>query len=259
MSYQYYSSHPDIEVTRREIYVSMIGLCIAIIIGFSIATAIQNHQDESNKKYHQAIQLADSTKFNYAFKTDAGHTLSYGTVSAIGSVSDRNVGPYMSIHRVHERYTKHYRTVCSGEGKDRHCHQEAYWTWDFQGSKDWCVGQLRFLGRTFRFSEFAALPKERYVTTDNYAYHNRYVYYARPLQYTGTLYANIVGHGLYNPEFKDNVGLDTAVDEFSSKYGVVIFWIVFAIVVGIVIIIFVVAENKWLNGTKENKSEDWLL
>lgn len=253
-----YRSTPDFEVTKREVYVSFIGLCIAIIIGFCIATAIQNHQDECNRKYQQAIQLADSTQFNYAFKTDAGHTLAYGTVSAVGSVSDGRVGPYMSIHRRLEEYTKHYRTVCTGEGKNRQCHTESYWTWDYRSSKDWCVSHLRFLGRTFRFSEFASLPGEMYVSTDNFAYHQRYVYFARPLQYTGTLYGNIVGHGLYDPEFKDNVGLDSAVDAFSSKYGVVIFWVVFVIVVGIVIIVFVAAENRWLNGSRHDTSRDWL-
>lgn len=243
------------EVTKRELIVATLFFLISLIVGFSLATAVRNSQDENNKKYHQAVQVADSTKFGYAFKTDVGHTLAYGTVSAVGSVSDRGVGPYMTIHRVHEVYTRHTRTVCEGEGKNRSCHEETYWTWDYSGHKDWSVSHVKFLGKTFRYGEFARLPRGDYVKTDNYAYNNRYVYYAQRLQYTGTLYGNIVGHGLYNPEFKENVGLDNAVDAFSSKYGVVIFWIVFMLVVVVAVIAFVAADNDWLNGSRERRKE----
>lgn len=255
----YYSSSSSVEVTKREVFVAAVFFLISLGIGFLVANSIRNYQDENNKKFHQAVQLADSTKFNYAFKTDVGHTLAYGTVFAVGSVSDEGVGPYMSIHRVHEVYTMHTRTVCTGDGKNRHCHTETYWTWDYRGHKDWCVSHLKFLGRTFRYSEFARLPGADYVKTVNFKHHHRYVYYAQPLQYTGTLYGNIVGHNLYDPLFKNNVGLDKAVDAFSSKYGDVIFWVVFMIVVIVAVIAFVAADNEWLNGrrSRDNRSDNW--
>ena len=62
------------EVTKRELIVATLFFLISLIVGFSLATAVRNSQDENNKKYHQAVQVADSTKFVYAFKTDVGHT-----------------------------------------------------------------------------------------------------------------------------------------------------------------------------------------
>ena len=256
----YYSPYgSSVEVTKREVFVAAVFFLIALAIGFVVATAIRNSQDENNRKYHQAVQLSDSTQFNYMFKTDGGHTLAYGTASAVGSVSDEGVGPYMSIHRVLEIYTMHHRTVCTGDGKDRQCHTETYWTWDAHGYKDWCVTHVTFLGRTFRYGSFAKLPDAHYITTVRFKHDHRYVYYAQDLQYTGTLYGNIVNHNLYDPEFKNHVGLQNAVDAFSSKYGDIIFWVVYLIVMIVAVIVFVCAENSWLNGRKkrDTRGENW--
>ena len=255
MSYPYsYHSGPEVEVTKREMFVSFLFFLFAIIIGLVIAGSIKSCEDDANVKYYQAIKIADSTQFNYAFKTNAGHTFAYGTVSAVGFVTDDGIGNYMTLTRSLEEYRKHHRTVCSGEGKNRHCHTETYWTWDEISRKHFSVNQVNFLGRNFYYSAFPELPWERYIATiplpsrGFFSAKQRYVYHGRSLSYTGTVYANIDNHQFNDAKFLEGVGLDTVVDKMVHKWGVPIFWVVFAIVIIIAIIAFVALPNEWLYG-----------
>lgn len=255
MSYPYsYNSGPQVEVTKREIFVSCIFALLAFIVGVVIAGSIRSCEDDANVKYYEAVKIADSTQFNYAFKTNAGHTLAYGTVAAVGSVTDDGIGEYMTLTRVLEEYRKHHRTVCTGEGKNRHCHTETYWTWDAIGRKEFSVNRVTFLGRTFYYSEFPRLPGENYITTIPLARNGffsakqRYVYYGRNLSYTGTVYANIDNHQFNDAKFLHGVGLDEALDLLIHKYGVPIFWVVFSILCIVLIVGFVAMPNEWLYG-----------
>lgn len=109
-----YIGDTNIEVTQKELIIAIIFALISIGIGFYVGNRMGIWQDEHNAKYNQAVKIDnDSTQFAYAFKTDAGHTLSYGTAEAIGSVTDNNIpGQYMSIHRVLEVYTMQRRAGC---------------------------------------------------------------------------------------------------------------------------------------------------
>lgn len=255
MSYPYsYNNEPEVEVTKREMFVSALFFLLAFIGGLCIAGSIRSCEDDANVKYYQAVKIADSTQFNYAFKTNAGHTLAYGTVSAIGFVTDEGIGNYMTLTRVLEEYRKHHRTVCTGEGKNRHCHTETYWTWDAIHRDEFAVSQVNFLGRNFYLSAFPELPWENYVGTvpvrssSFFSNKQRYVYYGRSLSYTGTVYANIDNHQFNDAKFLDGVGLDTAVDKLVHKWGVPIFWVIFAVIIITAIVIFVVMPNEWLYG-----------
>ncbi len=254
MAYSYYDSEPEVEVTKREIFVSILFALFAFIGGVCIAGSIRSCEDDANVKYYQAVKVADSTQFNYAFKTNEGHTLAYGTVTAVGYVTDDGIGNYMTITRVLEEYRQHTRTVCTGEGKNRSCHTETYWTWDDIGRKRFAVNQVNFLGRNFYYGAFPELPGENYITTINlpsrgfFSNKQRYVYYGRSLSYTGTVYANIDNHSLNDAKFLNGVGLDEAVDKLIHKWGVPIFWVGFAAVCIGLIIGFVALPNEWLYG-----------
>ena len=253
MSYSY-NSGPEVEVTKREMFVSFLFFLFAIIVGLGIAGSIQSCEDDANVKYYQAVKIADSTQFNYAFKTNAGYTFAYGTVSAIGFVTDDGIGNYMTLTRSLEEYRKHHRTVCSGEGKNRHCHTETYWTWDEISRNHFSVNQVNFLGRNFYYSAFPELPWESYIATiplpsrGFFSAKQRYVYHGRSLSYTGTVFANIDNHQFNDAKFLEGVGLDTVVDKMVHKWGVPIFWVVFVIVIIIAIIAFVALPNEWLYG-----------
>lgn len=250
----YYSHQSDIEITKREIFVSIIFALIAFCGGVCIAGSIRSCEDDANVKYYQAIKIADSTQFNYAFKTNAGHTFAYGVVSAVGYVTDEGIGQYMTLTRVLEEYRKHHRTVCEGEGKDRHCHEETYWSWDRISSKDFAVSQVNFLGRNFFYDSFPSLPWEEYITTIKipqngfFSKKQRYVYYGRNLTYTGTLYANIDNHQMNDAKFMNGASIEDALNRLTHTFGVPVFWVIFSIICIILIGIFVVLPNEWLYG-----------
>jgi len=244
-----YIGDTNIEVTQKELIIAIIFALISIGIGFYVGNRMGIWQDEHNAKYNQAVKIDnDSTQFAYAFKTDAGHTLSYGTVEAIGSITDNNIpGQYMSIHRVLEVYTMHTRLVCTGSGKTRSCHTQVYWTWDYKGADDWAVEKIKFLKKEFYYSAFPKLPEGNYIKTVNFAPNRRHVYYGRNLTYTGTLYANVENHRINDGEFRNNVTIDQAIDAFSWKHAVLYFWLIFSAVILIVCCVFVAMDNAWLN------------
>lgn len=245
----------DVEITKREIIVVTIAALLLTIVGFLIANNIAQRQDNYNVKFYEAVQVSDSVQFNYALKTNAGNMLAYGTVKSIGFVTDSAIGNYMTLTRKLEEYRQHHRTVCSGEGKDRHCHTETYWSWDYISSKNFSVSKVNFLGRDFSYSEFPRLPDEHYVATVNlpralFSFKNkqRYVYYGRNLQYTGTMYTNADFHRLNESIFANGVTLDGALEHFVAKHWVMEFWIIFSIILIVGAAAFVAADNDWLNG-----------
>lgn len=247
------------DLTVRELFVSIVGVLLAIIVGCIIANHIAQAQDEYNVKFYHAVQVSDSTQFNYAFKTNAGHMLAYGTVSAVEFVTDEGIGHYMTLTRDLEEYRKHHRTVCTGSGKDRHCHTETYWTWDVMKTDRFSVQHVDFLGKRFYYSEFPALPRERYIETipikkDGIleallSNRQRYVYYGRNLTYTGTMYTNAINHRINDSMWADGVPLDGAIQYYIREHGVLYFWICFAVIIVFAVIFFVAAPNEWLNGS----------
>lgn len=244
-----YLGDTDFEITKREVIVSVIFLLIMLIVGYQIAGYVRHRQDDRNAKYYQSIHVSDSTKFNYALKTNAGNTLAYGTVSAVGSVTQEGIGDYMTIDRHYEEYRMHTRLVCTGSGKNRSCHTQVYWTWDHIRTDYFGVSQVDFLGHRFLYSEFPKLPRPTHVGMHKISGHKRYVYYARPLSYTGTMYAYLDDRSLKgDKEFRDKLRLEDSVDEFVSKYDVPIFWIIFIVILLIIIAVFMYADNDWLNG-----------
>lgn len=236
----------DIEVTFREVIFSIGIIGIALMLGIKIADAIDNHMRDKNAVYTKAVQINnDSLQFNYVFATNYGSTFAYGTLSAIGEAKDENVSGVMSIRRELERYTKHHRTVCEGEGKDCHCHEETYWTWDHQKTDVFSVANVRFIGKVFRFGEFPYRDYNYYKTIPC-GYHLRYVYHTMPLQVSGTLFAIIDNHRMNKAEFKPGVTIDKARDAYVSVHHRLVFWIIYMILLIAGVIGFVSLENDWL-------------
>lgn len=242
----------NVEITGREVIVSTIAVLLLTIAGFFIASKIAQSQDEYNVKFYHAIPVADSTQFNYVLKTSGGDMFAYGTVSAVGSVTDSAIGHYMTLTRNLEEYRMHHRLVCSGSGKNRHCHTQVYWSWDHISSKSFGVSKVKFLGREFYYAQFPELPGERYVGTVNlphgfFSNKQRYVYYGRNLQYTGTMYTYAERNTINNSIFAEGVNLDNALKHFIREYWVSGFWIAFVVILIIGVIAFIAADNDWLN------------
>lgn len=236
----------NIEVTPREVIFSIGLICIALILGIKIADKIDDYMADQNAVYTKAVQINnDSLQFAYAFATNYGPTFAYGTLKAIGEASDGKVSGFMSIRRELEEYTKHYRTVCEGEGKDRHCHEESYWSWDHERTDMFSVEKVNFIGKDFWFSEFPYRDYRHYKTV-SCGYHLRHVYYTLPLSVSGTLFATIDNHRMNKPQFKAGVTIGNARDAYVSTHHRMYFWITYISILIIIIIIFVSFENDWL-------------
>ena len=236
----------NVEVTAREVIFSIGLICIALMLGIKISDRIDNYMSDKNAVYNKAVQINnDSIQFAYAFATNYGPTFAYGTLNAVGEASDGKVSGFMSIRRELEEYTKHHRTVCEGEGKHRHCHEETYWSWDHQKTDVFSVDKVNFIGKNFWFSEFPYRDYRHYKTM-SCGYHLRHVYYTLPLSVTGTLFATIDNHRMNKPEFKAGVTIENARDAYVSKHHRLYFWITYIAVIIIGIIVFVSFENDWL-------------
>lgn len=127
-----------IEITFREVLVSIIIFLVMGAIGISIDTRITDNFIENNSKYQKAVKIRDKDTLDYLISTKAGNSLVEGKVKASGTVSFKEInGEYSYIEKVKEVYTMHTKTVCEtvGSGDDEHevCHLETYWTWDYAG------------------------------------------------------------------------------------------------------------------------------
>jgi hypothetical protein len=244
-------SDSEIEVTKREMFVTIIFLCLMALLGFYVSDYIQKYQADHNAKYYQAIKITnDPAQFKYALETNAGHMIVHGTVKAIDPVTYEGLDgrTYMTITRVYEEYRMHSKRVCSGDGKNRHCHTKYYWTWDAIHSEGKSVAKVEFLGQWFLYQSFPRLPGEDHVKTWQFESRKRYVFFARPTQFTGAFYAiadrsqSLKDHS----EFMNGESCEGAMQRLVILHAHYWFWGVFIFVVLAIAIVFVAMENKWL-------------
>ena len=140
-----------IEITFREVLVSIIIFLVMGAIGIAIDTRITDNFIENNSKYQKAVKIRDKDTLDYLVSTKAGNSLVEGKVKASGMVSFKEInGEYSRIEKVKEVYTMHTRTVCEtvGSGDNQHevCHLETYWTWDYAGSETKYAKEMSIYG-----------------------------------------------------------------------------------------------------------------
>lgn len=151
------------EITKREILVSIIMVCLMLLLGFFIDAKIVEGQILSKEKYTKALKIDNNNDmFKYAIDTNIGNIIVYGNFNVDkGITTEWLKNDYMYIERVTEEYSKHTRTECTGSGEDRTCKTETYYTWDVIGSQSRSVDEIEFSGVIFNFGEFTNYPKYR--------------------------------------------------------------------------------------------------
>ena len=197
-----------IEITFREVLVSIIIFLVMGAIGISIDTRITDNFIENNSKYQKAVKIRDKDTLDYLISTKAGNSLVEGKVKASGTVSFKEInGEYSYIEKVKEVYTMHTKTVCEtvGSGDDEHevCHLETYWTWDYAGSDTKYADALSIYGHKldtrYALKEMSSsrlnLSKNinDQMLEGNYMYENssvRYYYKYIPKAFKGVIYTN---------------------------------------------------------------------
>lgn len=267
------------EVTKREILVSIIIFFILISLGLIIHNFIIEKYILSIEKYNKALKIDnDKELFNYAIDTEVGNILVYGTFESADKVSLEELKKdYMYIEKIKQEYTQHTREVCSidSDGKT-HCHTEVYYEWDDISSQSYTSQEIMFLEKNFRYSTFSGYQKNRLSLKDNvidkynsYIYDNylyekkptfwgssvgdiRYYYIVSPLKFTGTIFAKANNKTILN-ENKGKIqiydsNLEETIENKKSYSTVIaiIFWIIWIFLTGLAIYGYVYLDNNYL-------------
>lgn len=241
-----------IEITVREILVSICFIAAWLLLGFFIANHIQQNNMDYNEKFLKAIKIEGTDLFRYGMDTNIGNAFVYGKLKAVDTVSYPEInGEYMYVKMVTEQYTRHTRMVThttTVNGRiQTHITTQVYWTWDAIGYDEKMCQEISFADIIFPVTKID-LPGTDYIETVSAGYNLRHVYYGVGTQYTGTIFTDLrYGTISDNSKFYNGLTIDEAVQKSLHKYNSVLFWIVWTILIVIITIVFYCADNKWLD------------
>lgn len=245
----------DIEVTSREIIVSIAIIAAFLIGGFLLSDRIQDGIDDANARYNTAVKidcLDNNELFVYGMRTNIGNAFVYGKLIAVDTVSYPEVnGEYMEIKKTIEKYTMHTRQVAhtrTVNGKTQTYYTtEIYYTWDYAGSESKRCEKIRLCDVEFS-SDRINLPPLEHIDTQTFG-NIRYIYEGSKIEYIGTLFSDLredtISEG---SDFLVDMTIDEAV-EYYKNTGIikqVLFWFVWIIICGACVYGFYSLENRWL-------------
>jgi len=241
------------EVTKREIIVSIAIVCIMLIFGIMISNKISNDRLDKIQEYNTALQIPDNNSelFKYAMKTNVGNSFVEGQLIVTDPVSiDGLDGQYSYISRELEKYTQHTRVVTrttyvNGKAKTTTM-TEIYWTWDHVKTDRWESKYINFNGVDFSISQIS-LPGTYHHSTVRCGSNRRYVYYVRDIEWQGTIYGNLKDNTIQGTaEFFNKYDIAQVLDKYISFNGLYIFWPLWIILIIVMVIIFYYIDNCWL-------------
>jgi hypothetical protein len=263
------ADHMDFRITKREIMFSVIIFFIMLFIGGFICNIIDDNITIRNQKYLSSIKINDDARqLRYGMDTNVGNAIIYGDMKAIDPVSmDDVTGEYMYIKKVKERYTPHTRTVTYTSNGKTHTRVEVYYTWDAVDSWKSAVDEVYYVGNRFKFSLFDyhdtdvlrlnnlnITDKSRWYKTDNtYLYETssvRYYFDVIPDVVSGTTFAHLDNGTMNDVSFVANKNIDEFINSAVKDEMLyeVIFWIAWLFLTAILIFVFCIFENNWLEG-----------
>ena len=246
----------DIEVTSREIIVSIVIIAAFLIGGFLISGRIQDSIDDANMKYNTAVKIdcSDSNElFVYGMRTNIGNTFVYGELIAVDPVSYPDIdGEYMEVKKTKEKYTRHTRQVAhtrTVNGRTQTYYTtEVYYSWDYAGSESKKCEKVRFCDVEFS-SDRINLPPLEHIDIQTFG-NIRYIYEGSKTEYLGTLFSDLredtISEG---SDFLANMTIDEAVEHYKNTGGVVkqvVFWLIWITICGACVYGFYSLENRWL-------------
>lgn len=245
----------DIEITSREIIVSIAIIAAFLIGGFLISGRIQDGIDDANARYNIDVKIdcLDSNElFVYGMRTNIGNAFVYGKLIAVDTVSYPEVdGEYMEIKKTIEKYTMHTRQVAHTRrvnGRTRTYYTtEVYYSWDYVGSESKRCEKVRFCDVEFS-SDRINLPPLGHIDTQTFG-NIRYIYEGSKTEYIGTLFSDLREDTISeDSDFLADLAIDEAVEHYKNTGTVkqVLFWFVWMIICGVCVYGFYSLENRWL-------------
>lgn len=241
----------NFSISKREILVSIAIIAIMIIFGLMIHGSIEDSLMLKHQEYNLALQI-DNNKdmFEYGMSTNIGNAFVYGTLKCLDPVTYEEIGgEYSYIEKVKEKYTMHIRTVTKTRvvnGKTQtYTTTETYWTWDRVDSWSKHANRISFIDVEFKYGEID-FPSSSYIETIQESGHIRYKYYGAPIEATGTIYTKLENKTINQTSFHNNQSIEQVHKYYTSSGSLVLFWIGWIILTGIIVVAFVYIDNRWL-------------
>ncbi|MDR1300581.1 MAG: hypothetical protein LBK50_02640 [Candidatus Nomurabacteria bacterium] len=246
-----------IEVKVREIAISAAIVLVLGAIGFLIDGAVEESVVKGAEVYNRAFKPTDENQFLHGARTSIGNTLMFGTLAAVDPVQTEHAdGSFLALQVNKERYTMHTRVVTTTDANgNTSSHTEFYWTWDVVGREKSAAESYSFCGLSGATAMLNV--KLHYVDTDRKGLSDiRYVVYGVPEEFDATLFLNLQDGAMLpvGSSKKVETYSETSVDDVlaskNSRTGVIVFRVLWIIFIIAAVVIFIIAENRWLDGGK---------
>lgn len=246
------------EITKREIIVSIAIIAVMLIIGFIISGKITDYENDKNAEYQKAVHITDSELFQYGMETNVGNAFVYGEIEPVDTVTFEEIGgQYLYVEKIKERYERHERKVTKKDkdGKEYKIKEE-YYQWDTESRESKHVNEILFCGIVFPYGKIN-LPGDKYIDTirgdREWSWKSgervkvRYKYYGVSTNHTGTIYTRLSDNTISNntPFFKDCT-IEQALKQCTSRGGNIFFWIMWILLICACVYGFCYLDNMWL-------------
>lgn len=247
-------------ITKREIIASISIIAVMLLIGVLISSKISEHQMDKNEVYNKAVKIEDDELFQYGMDTNVGNAFVYGDLEAVDTVSYPEIGEeYLYVEKVEEWYERHEEWV-TYEDEDGNEYQEleVWYEWDVQNRESKHSEEISFCGVKFPYYKINMNSlSSNYIETINgertYSWYSgefvkvRYRYYGISTKHTGTIFTDLRDKTISdNTRFYKDMTIDETVERLESGGGVVIFWIIWIILIGLCVFGFYYIDNRWL-------------
>lgn len=169
----------------KRVLLVVLGAILLLPVGFGIRQAINAEGEKNARMYNTAIQATEQDRFNYAVDSHQGKVLTYGQFTPTNLVKFPEMSKeFAYVEKTKETYNRHERTVCEtkyrtetqtqtvsdGEGgyttetvtvevPYEECHQEEYYSWDYESSDEqstpaWMLHGREYPATTFKTGQF---------------------------------------------------------------------------------------------------------
>jgi hypothetical protein len=239
------------EITKREILVSICIIAILLILGVWIGGCISDACADRDAIYNKALKIDSADLFEYGMRTNVGNAFVYGDLKTVDTVTFPEIdGEYMRVKKVTERYTRHTRTVAKTRtvnGKTQtYTETEVYWSWDEIDRETRTCKEITFLGVPFSSNKIC-IPTTGHLKTIKESSRIRYQYYGTGTEYVGTIFTDLRDGTIEDgTEFYKDRTIDETVESLKSANWILVFWIVWIVVIVGCVVGFYYIDNWWL-------------
>lgn len=249
----------DFEITVREIIVSICIFVFMTLIGTSCSASIEELEMANNEKYTKALRIESTDLFQHGMNTNVGNAFVYGDLESVDTVTYPEIeGDYIYVKKVEERYERYEKwvTETDSNGKE-HKRKKVWYEWDVENTESQHAKEIKFCGVVFPYEKLE-LPSSHLIDTINggktYSWKSgervkvRFKYYGVDVQYTGTIFTDLRDQTISDgSRFYNNMTIEETTNSVIAKGGATLFWIFWIPLTIVLMIVFYVADNKWLH------------